>query len=370
MKIIHIISGIGGGGRERRMGQLAIDLNTQKYAEQHIIYLVKTDHDYQEIINSGICLHHIEYSSRKELSKSLMYLIESISPDIVHLWINTPIILLVTVLAKFKYRYRLIAGYLADGNKITGMLNKIAAKFVFTFSDAIISNSKAGLIAKHAPLKKSHIIYNGFDFSRFNASMEDIQAIRNSLLQKKNHAICMVARFSSAKDWDMFFNVAEQIKSTRNDVTFVAVGSGSKLVYYKNQCRNRKIDNTIFLGQRSDVECIIKACDISVLFTNSEVHAEGVSNTIMETMAAAKPIIATAGGGTAEIIEDGNNGYIINPNNTTEAINRINVLLDTPLLIEKVSSAALDTIRTKFLLADKTHEYISLYDSLSYRNNA
>ena len=132
--------------------------------------------------------------------------------------------------------------------------------------------------------------------------------------------------------------------------------------------RSVRVDNGInnirFLGQRNDVEKIIEFCDISVLFTNNNVHAEGVSNTIMETMAVGRPVIATKGGGTAEIIENGVNGYIIAPKDIASAIEIIINLLSDTNIYEKISRNAIDTINAKFLLTDKTKEYISLYNSL------
>ena len=112
------------------------------------------------------------------------------------------------------------------------------------------------------------------------------------------------------------------------------------------------------------MEKLIQLSHISLLFTNNQVHAEGVSNTIMETMAAKRPIIATAGGGTAEIIENGKNGYIIAPNDIKNAIQILLYLIDNPEEREKISEAAYATICSKFQLQDKTKEYINLYNSL------
>ena len=57
-------------------------------------------------------------------------------------------------------------------------------------------------------------------------------------------------------------------------------------------------DKIIFLGKIANVENIINIFDIGILITNSKVHGEGVSNSIIEYMALGKPVIATRGGGT------------------------------------------------------------------------
>ena len=64
---------------------------------------------------------------------------------------------------------KLINGMVVDTPVKKNILNKnwLRARLTFPFSDLIIGNSKAGLIAYKAPTKKSRCIYNGMDFERF-----------------------------------------------------------------------------------------------------------------------------------------------------------------------------------------------------------
>lgn len=363
-KIVHIISGIGGGGRERRMGQLVLGLLTEGFAEQHIIYFSDSNNKYQEIVNSGAKLHLLKYTNRFDLIIRLLKTLKNISPSIVHVWTEIPIILFTVSSGKFLLNYKLIIGFLADGNRIKNKLSLFAAKFSYSCSNAVVSNSFAGLKAKQAPVKKSHVIYNGFDFHRIDGKTFDKDSFIKEYNIDRPYSVCMVARFSPAKDWDMFISLAIQMSKIRSDILFMAVGGGEQLEAYESKIRDNGINNIRFLGQRNDVEKIIEFCDISVLFTNNNVHAEGVSNTIMETMAVGRPVIATKGGGTAEIIENGVNGYIIAPKDIASAIEIIINLLSDTNIYEKISRNAIDTINAKFLLTDKTKEYISLYNSL------
>lgn len=365
MKILHIIMGIGGGGRERRMGQLAIDLNVQNIAEQHILYFTDNNHNYQEIVNSGIGLHLLKYNHRSELVANILKTIRQIKPDIIHVWTEVPIILLTISLAKIWYNFKLIIGFIADGNPVPHLYSRLALKYAYKQADAIVSNSYAGLRAKNAiQYPKSKVIYNGFDFKRLTLNYIDKEQSLNELGINDIYIVCMVARITPAKNWDMFLDVAEGISKIRKDIIFLAIGDGPLLPVYEEKCSKRNISNVKFLGYRSDVEKLIQLSHISLLFTNSQVHAEGVSNTIMETMAAKRPIIATAGGGTAEIIENEKNGYIIAPNDIDNAIQILLYLIDNPEEREKISEAAYTTICSKFQLQDKTKEYINLYNSL------
>lgn len=66
-------------------------------------------------------------------------------------------------------------------------------------------------------------------------------------------------------------------------------------------------DNIKFLSSQENVESIMNICDIGVLAS----FTKGFSNSIMEFMALGKPMIATDGGGTKELVVDGNTGYLI-----------------------------------------------------------
>lgn len=363
MIIAHIISAIGGGGRERRMGQLVIDLNSINYAEQHVVYFSKSADEYPEISNSGAKLHLIEYKNKAQLIYNLYKVINNIKPQIVHTWNENPIILFEISALKSILRYNFIVGFLADGNLIHDWRTSLAIKYAYYNANMIISNSYAGLIAKGAKdFTKSKVIYNGFDYKRLKRSnLEQTDVIKES---NSKYYISMVARFSKAKNWDMFISVAEEIIKKRDNIIFLAIGSGVLLDYYKNKAKEKQLTNIVFLGRRTDVEILLNKSNISILFTNNDVHAEGVSNSILESMAVGCPVIATAGGGTAEIIQDGVNGYIVQPNDVNSAIQHIYDIIDNPQKASSLSQEAKRTIREHFLLADKTQEYIEVYDSL------
>ena len=68
--------------------------------------------------------------------------------------------------------------------------------------------------------------------------------------------------------------------------------------------------------------------DVGILLTNSMEHrGEGISNSIIEYMALAKPVVATRGGGTNEVVIDGQNGYLIDPFNEDQLIEKIKILV-------------------------------------------
>jgi glycosyltransferase involved in cell wall biosynthesis len=74
-------------------------------------------------------------------------------------------------------------------------------------------------------------------------------------------------------------------------------------------------DRLHLLGRRSDVPEVLAAFDLFVLSS----HGEGMSNAILEAMAMEKPVVATAVGGTVEVVGEGVTGYLV-PARDAEAL--------------------------------------------------
>lgn len=364
MKILFIINELGNGGRERRLVQLIRELDSYPNIKM-MVALTRDEIEYQDINDTSADIRFMQNGNLFHRYTELKKLFEEFRPDIVHLWVETALFCAaVPILAK-RYKCKYIAGFVADGNTLDRLprYHRASIRYTLKKADAIISNSKAGLIAKRAPLKKSHIIYNGFDPKRL--ATIDITKKREELGIVGKYLVVMCGRMEPAKDWESFVLMAEKVAAKRNDVYFLGVaGRGGMVEHYREMIKEKGLSNIHFVTSRSDVMEIFAATDVSVLFTNSEVHAEGVSNSIMESMAAGVPVIATAGGGTAEIITSGKDSFIIEPKNVDEACTHLYELLDNDELREQMGEAASETVRTRFVLSSMATQYNDIYNQL------
>lgn len=365
MKILHVITSLGGGGRERRMSQLVNYLYRNKISQAIALTGSRFARQDYEVPSSVEIFHAGGYGSRSALYKNLKQIIKSYKPNIVHVWTEVPIVLMSVSFLKLRFHFKFIVGFLADGNPVTSISCKLANKISYISGDAIISNSRAGLIAKQAPQEKSHVIYNGFDFSRINKFPFDEKSLRNELSVGDRKIISMCARFNRAKNWRMFLDIAEYFQEHHNEtIIFLAVGSGEDFEAIKQESSNRNIKNISFVGQRRDVENIFKISYISLLLSNADVHAEGVSNSIMESMAIGCPVIATEGGGTQEIIRNEINGYVIKPNDLAEAVKLINRLINNEDLRDELGIKAQLDVKNKFNIMNMGSAYLKIYKDI------
>ncbi len=366
MKILFLINGVGGGGKERRFLQLVGALKENPDMEILIVSVSsRSDYDLNFLFGKARVID-LGLQKRYTLFVALFRIIRDFRPHVIHSWCAIPIVLAVLAVGKIFFSYKYIAGFIADSNPLlSGSLLSTLVKMTYRVSDVIVSNSRSGLIAKGAPLKKSLVIYNGFDFSRLSrVNVDECLKLKSSLLQGKHFVVSMFARVDKAKDYDMFLSVARKIQFLRKDVLFLSIGKGNMLSYYLDKQKRERIENLRFVGFKSDVETFYFISDVCVLFTNDEYHAEGVSNSILEAMAFGKPIIATSGGGTPELVDDGIDGFLVPSKDVAMAVDRLQLLLSSAEKRAIMGKAAYDKIRNSFSIETMTKSYISIYKRL------
>ena len=357
MRISYILDTFGGGGKERRCLQVIQGLNRQGYNDIQVV-IINNDVAYKELYETTAKIDIIDRKnkglSQIQTAKALYALLKDFRPDIVQAWglMSAGVVLLVKPFMKFQF----LASYVADCNSphgIEGVINKICNHVCVK----IISNSKAGLKAYGTPVSKAVVIYNGFNESRYNNRI-DKEKKKKELGISTPFVVAMVATFWQTKDWQCYIDAAKKNVVGRQDITFLTVGGGPQWDYYNGQISDDERGGIKMLGRRDDIDEIFQTCDLSVLTSN---HGEGVSNSIMESMAWGVPVIATNKGGTPEIIENKVNGRLIDVQTPERVSALITELIDHPDVLAKMGGKALQTVKDKFLLQRMTAEYIELY---------
>ena len=354
-KILFLLDSLGGGGFERRMTQLIMGLSEDKdYAEVYVL-LPKNARVIRKEALYYNC-QYIYYDGRANIFNK----IKAVKPDIIHCC--SPVNSFIVNLYKVFYDCKYIAGFVADANQPPFLSKKnIGLELAYLFSDAIVGNSKAGLEAYRCPSKKAHVVYNGFDPRRLDIEMpDDLKEIR----EKYHFVISMVAAFRDDKDYYAYIDVAEKLKDNPN-IVFLTAGLGPNENAIKEYSKQKQCSNVVFLGYRMDVINVFKISDISLLLSNQSRHKEGVSNSIMESMAVGTPVIATSGGGTNEIIRNGMDGFIIENNKVDTVVESINKLYENEELRHSMSQECVKRVKEDFSLETMINKYKELYNKKS-----
>lgn len=156
------------------------------------------------------------------------------------------------------------------------------------------------------------------------------------------------------------------VKEKFNTATLLIIGDGSDKEKLKTQAKN--IGNIHFLGRQNHGKVIeyLKAADIFVLASvYMEGDREGTPTSIMEAMAAGLPIIAANVGGIADLVENGKNGFVVNPGSSKDLAEVIIRLISNPYLAKKISVKNLEDIKPKNwrVITEKINE---VYKSILY----
>jgi glycosyltransferase involved in cell wall biosynthesis len=227
-----------------------------------------------------------------------------------------------------------------------------------------IANSEAVgayLQRKGLPARKIRVIPNGVDPSRFDGPVTP-HAVKTELGIPLHHVVvALVARIEPQKDPITFIEAAAMAAARRPAVSFLIVGGGT--LADETAARARALglgDRVVFTGSRRDVARLLGACDVSV---NSSLK-EGMSNTIMESMASGKPVVATRVGSNAELVVDGETGFVVKARDAAGMAAAIGRLVDDPALAKAMGLAARARICRRYSVDAMVAATQALYDGL------
>lgn len=367
MKILFFINGIHPGGKERRMIELMKELKIRQEAGFELV-VMNTEINYPEIFDLKIKIHYLIRKTKKDLSifRKFYKICKEYKPDIVHCWDSMTAIYAIPVCKLLNIK--LINGMVVDTPVKKNISNKnwLRAQLTFPFSNIVIGNSHSGLAAYNAPHKKSVCIYNGIDLNRF-INLKEPNSIRKEIFGDKINdlfIIGMVAAFEVRKDYRTLIDAAIALLSSEDNVRFILIGDGTGFNEIKNMVPYSLSNKIVFLGKRSNVESIINIFDVGILLTNAKVHGEGVSNSILEYMALGKPVIASRGGGTNEVIIENENGFLIDPNKKEQLVEKIELLMKSENC-KSIGQRGKEIVQEKFNLKTMADNYSNIYRKLS-----
>ncbi|MBI3895000.1 MAG: GT4 family glycosyltransferase PelF [Acidobacteria bacterium] len=242
-----------------------------------------------------------------------------------------------------------------DIGELLTPFQKRVQKFACRFADSILVNAEAvrqWLIAEGYNAKKIHVIHNGIALDRFEKK-DGGATIRQELgLPAHVPLVAMLSRLNRLKGGEYFLQAATALASRFPEVRFLIVGDvGCGDSTYKTALENAAIrlglgDRVLFAGFRLDIPKILSEVSISVLPSLSE----GLSNVLLESMAAGVPVIATKVGGNPEVIEDGVSGLLVPPSDSEALARAMRSLMENPELAHRYGQAGKQRVTEHFSL--------------------
>ncbi|WP_209329970.1 glycosyltransferase [Lunatimonas salinarum] len=228
---------------------------------------------------------------------------------------------------------------------IIWMLNR-TGDAVFFVSQASRENYLPGLRRE-----RTRVIYNGIDSTAFLNVHYDLKAELG--ISGENRVVLMVGRVSYLKGQHYFLEMAKLVLERNSAVHFVLAGD----VYPGNEAivdtlkayiaQHHMQAHVTDLGFRTDVSQIMSGADIFVL---PSILPDSLPTTVLEAMAAAKPVVATRLGGAREMVLEGETGFLIPNDDAVFAAQALQTLLDDPALRHRMGQRGREIVLRKFSL--------------------
>jgi glycosyltransferase involved in cell wall biosynthesis len=354
LRIIHIISSLSRGGRER---QLAVIL---KNTDAKAIVFNTSAAGYAEEYNLGDRIINLKSINPIARFFEMFRILQKEKPVIIWTWGGFEatfglLLLLVTPI-------RHINGSIRHG--ITRFNRKqIWRKFILHLSRHIVANSHAGLQANG--LKRGMVLYNGLDekffepldTERYLKEQPDIHRI----LDKKGMVFISVANLVPYKDYFTVLKALEKLKNNGYKFIYLIIGEGPNRNAIEADILCRGLETSVYLlGRRSDVKELLS---ISDLFIHSSL-GEGCSNAILEAMAVGLPIVASATGGTPEIVDE-TYGRLFGYQHWQQLYEHLECLLANPEIMKKMEQKATQKARQQFSVDNMIAEYERIIKHIS-----
>lgn len=354
MKILYLITGLGMGGAEK----VVCDLADQMFILGHqvkIAYLtgeilVRPSKSNIDIVFLGLNSSSQLYTSSKKYKK----LIQNFKPDIVHAhMVHANIFARINRIGCAVPKLICTAHNSNEGGKLRMMAYRLT-NFLSDFNSNVSQEATESLISKGA-FNQNNLttIYNGIDLSKFKSIKND----------NKNDEIMIlsVGRFNEQKDYPNLFKVIKILKDKNliEKVKFYIAGDGELRSELEQLIRVLNIsDNVTLLGIRSDIPELMNQAHFFVLPSKFE----GFGLVVAEAMACGAYVIATNSGGVAEVM--GDTGILVPPKNSEALAQALEIAIKkTQLEVKENNLKARKRVEELFSLETSVNRWLALYEA-------
>ncbi len=203
---------------------------------------------------------------------------------------------------------------------------------------AVAEDIRTELIRSGVKTDAVQTILNGIDHTRFTRDRSREGAIRQSLgIARDEFVVGSVGRLETEKRFDLLVDAFALLHAARGQLRLIVVGEGSLRTALDAQIDRLGLKGVChLLGLRADVVDLHHAFDVFVQSSSNE----GASNAVLEAMALETPIVATAVGGTAELVREGVDGLLVAAGSRDALADAIgDVLADRQAAAARVASA-------------------------------
>jgi len=200
-----------------------------------------------------------------------------------------------------------------DTGDILPPLHRRAQRMVCRLAHCVVVNADAvrdSLVAQGYDPSNIVVIRNGIAMERFDQSSSSGMLRKDLGVPADSRLVVVSSRLNKMKGIGYFLDAAAVLAPRFPDVHFLIVGDGADRLDLERHARSVGLEKRVlFTGFRVDVPELLREATVSVLPSLSE----GLSNSLLESMACSVPVVAASVGGNPEVIEHGVTGLLVPP---------------------------------------------------------
>ena len=246
---------------------------------------------------------------------------------------------------------------------------KFVERLAYRLAHKIVANSEAvrgQLVKEGVSSEKIVTVYNGLDMARIKPTpglkREEMLASFGLPCGDELQFVTIVANLRHpVKDHPTFLRAAARVLAAQPGARFIIAGEGELTARMRGLAKELGLEReTFFIGRVERVADLLAASDVCVLSSK----AEGFSNSILEYMAAARPVVVTDVGGAREAAIDKETGFIVPPGDPAAMASRLVELLSQPDLARAMGERGRERVEQEFSCRAQLERTENLYDEL------
>ena len=248
---------------------------------------------------------------------------------------------------------------------------KKVQQVAYSLAHHVVANSNAvkqTVIAAGTPAEKITVVYNCLDSARLIPSVTsrgEILSLLGLRLDENRRFVSIVANMRhEVKDYPMLLRAARRVVDAEPEAAFLLAGEGELTDSLRALAAELGVEqSTYFLGRCERVAELLNVSEICVLSSK----AEGFSNSILEYMAAGRPVVVTNVGGASELVTEGETGYLVASGDDAGMASRIISLLADPARAKAMGENGKQVVKERFSCEAQLARTEELYERLLKR---
>lgn len=382
LKVLHLIPTLSSGGAERQLVNLVTA--TSKELIEHVVCVIGESEFFGPTIReAGYRVQSLNISGKRPFvaaASGFRRVIREEKPDIIHSWLydaniaarlgrllnsKAPIVTSLQ-LADYEPEAARIGNWNPHKVRVLKFIDKFTSAIAKPYFAACSEFVKDSYIRNYGiDAARTEVIYNSVNAGLLATSADDVEKIgREFDFPPDTFVFLNVGRLDAQKNHRTIFEAFRAVSEEIPESVLLLAGVGGLEEELKRNVAELGLDNKVrFLGRRNDVGALLEFADVFVFPS----FFEGLPVALVEAMTKRLPCIASRIDVFEEVIVDGDNGILVDPNSPNELKDAMIRLYRDAGVRKSLGTRAFETADSQFNIARTARKWEAFYQRIAER---